>query len=240
MGDQRTAAPSTAQDQSLRSLAEQLKTPLLHISQASQLARGGDSARLNQIELIADSALQFVDSYVLSTQIASGQLALSMEPVTVSSVLQDAAHKLDKIAREYACNIELKLAGKYGPVMTDRRSFESAITALGYSFIEAQAQNTDKKSRLVLSAHRGKGGIVAGAFGELEGLSSAGFRKARALQTTSRQPLPAFGHSASTGVFVADTLFEAMSSELKVTRRGNLTGLAATLSLSPQLELVAT
>jgi hypothetical protein len=222
----------------LRALAEQLKLPLLHISQHVELARMGHETELKHIETVADMALKLVDSYVLSTQLSQGQLQLRLEPVSVSSVLHDAAEKLEGIAREYACELRLDLSGKYGPVMADRKSLEAAITTLGYSFIEAQAQEGVKKPSLVLAAHRSRHGIVTGVYGDHNELTSDMFRRSKVLSGRARQPLPPLGHTPSAGIFVADSLISAMSSGLKVARHSNLTGLAATLLSNPQMTLI--
>lgn len=225
-------------EQLLRALAEQLKLPLLHISQHVELARMGKKAELGHIETIADMALGLVESYVLSSQFSLGQLELHFEPVSVASVLHDAAEKLEGIAREYKCVIDLDIGGKYGPVMADRKGLEAAVTSLGYSFIESQAQHNVKKPRLVLAAHRSGKGIVTGAYGDHGELTSDMFRRAKLLKGNARQPLPPMGHGPSAGVFIADSLLHNMSGGLKVTRFHHLVGLAATLKSNPQLTLV--
>lgn len=225
-------------EQLFRSLAEQLKLPLMHISQAAELARSGGEVNLGHIESIADMALRLVDSYVLSTQLSANQQQMALEPVSISSVLHDAAEKLNTFARQYSCDIELNLAGKYGPIMANRQSLESAITALGYSFIEAQEQQGVGKSRLVLAAHRNEHGIVAGAYGDYGALTTDMFKRAKQLHGKARQPMPGFGHAPSAGIFIADSLCNAMSSKLRVAKHSNLTGLAATFVQTPQMQLV--
>src|SRR5690606_15514127 len=124
------------------------------------------------------------------------------------------------------------------PVMAHPQSLEAAMTALGYSFIEAQYQQGIKKPRIVLAAHRSRTGIVSGAFGNNDELTSDIFRRAKYLRGRARQALPALGHTPGAGVFVSDSLLSAMSSQLKVARHSKLTGLAATLMPNPQLRLV--
>lgn len=222
----------------LRALAEQLKLPLLHISQAVELARMGKKTDLGQIEAVADMGLRLVDSYVMSAQLSDGQLDLNLEPVSVASVLYEAAEKLEGIAREYKCIIDVDLGGRYGPVMADRKGLEAAVTSLGYSFIEAQAQHGVDKPRLVLAARRSGQGIVTGAYGDHKELTSDMFRRAKLMKGRARQPLPPLGHGPSAGIFVAAALLNSMSSGLRVTRFHHLTGLAATLKTNSQMTLV--
>lgn len=230
---------TTEHEELLRSLAEQLKLPLLQISQAVELARLGKQTDLQHIEVVADMALRLVDSYVLSSQLSVGQTQLQMEPVSVASVLHETVENLDKIAKEYECKIELDIGGKYVPVMADKLSLESALTSLGYSFIEAQAQTGVKNSRLVLAAHKSSKGIVAGVYGSHEELTSDMFERAKLMQGRARQPLPPLGHMPSAGIFIAQSLLSNISSGLRVSRHSNLKGLAATLMPSPQLRLVS-
>jgi hypothetical protein len=217
-------------------VTEELKLPLLQIARLSELTAAKPTvADLRAIQETADLALQLLDSYLLSQQLPHQQ-ALQLEPVSVSAVLQDTAHQLHTMARQYGCQLEVSLSGKYGPVMAHKPSLESAIMMLGYTFITSQFAND--KHQLVLGAHRSPRGIVAGIFSEQKDLSSDMFRRARALYGTVRQPLAAVSPSAGAGVFVADSLMQGMDSQLHVARHDNLTGLAATLLQSRQLALV--
>lgn len=222
----------------LQALAEQLKLPLLHISQHVELARLGKELRYDHIETVADMAIHVIDSYLLSRQWSQDQTQLQLEPVSISSVLQTAAERLSKIAREYSCDIELHLSGRYAPVMGHRKSLEAGMVALGYSFIEAQQETEVKKPRLVLGAHKSRWGIVAGTYGSHKDLTTDMFQRAKLLHGRARQSLPTFGHSSSAGIFVADSLFSAMAGKLHVSHHSKLSGLAVTLAPNPQLTLV--
>lgn len=223
-------------DRLLRALAEQLKLPLLQIARLSELAlQNGQTADKANAD-IATMALQLVDSFLLSSQ-QHAQVSLQLEPVSISSVLADAAHQLSNLAKRYDYDLEVSLAGKYAPVMSHQPSLLAAITTLGYSFLET-AWQSDTKHTLVLGAHRSPHGIVAGLFSPEANLSTDMFRRSRALYGTSRQPMQNTLASAGAGVFVADSLFASMATSLKVARHQNMTGLAATLLPSHQLQLI--
>jgi hypothetical protein len=183
-------------------------------------------------------AMQLVDSYLLSTDLY-GQQAMNLEPVTISSVLHDTAHKLRHLAKQYDCELEISLQGKYGPVMAHRESMEAAFTMLGYTFIEAAQPLEGRRKRVVvLAAHRSARGLVAGIFGNNPGLSSDMFRRARALYGTTRQTLPGIHPSSGAGVFIADSLLAPVATPLRVAQHNKLNGLAATLHSSRQMQLV--
>lgn len=229
-------ARTISQERLLQALAEQLKLPLLQIARQAELAQAAPSPQVvTSITQIADMALRLVDSYLLST--SAEQIELQLEPVTLSSVLQDTAQRLDQVARHYQCEIEVHLAGKYEPVMAHRPSLEAAFTTLGYAFIEAQPTENGK-SRLLLAAHRSAKGLVAGVFGDQPGLSSDMYRRARALYGIARQPLTHVSPAAGAGVFIADALLTPLSAPLRVAYHHKLAGLAATLLPSQQLQLI--
>lgn len=224
--------------QLLQALAEQLKLPLLQIARRAELAKlnGDFEQNLDVVELTADSALQLLDSYLLSIRLSR---ITRLEPVSVSAVLNRVAHNLQRVANQYQCELQLHLSGKYEPIMADSAGLEAALNSLGYVFIQAQAGQRSKNPPLVkLAAHRGKQGIVAGMFTETEGLGSEMFRRAHRLAGQSLQPLTDFTAESGAGVFIAESIFKSMSARLRVARHQKLTGLAATLTPSRQLALV--
>ncbi|MEO8784999.1 MAG: hypothetical protein ABI221_01605 [Candidatus Saccharimonadales bacterium] len=229
-------ASTTTSERLLRALAEELKLPLLQIAHQSEAAQGSEAATeaLQAIGLSAAQALWFVDTYLLSQQLQ--QASLNLEPVAVSAVLDDAAHSLSGLAKQYGCHLELQLSGRYGPVMAHRQGLQAAMVGLGTSLIGAgQAQ---PGQRLVLAGHKTRGGVVAGVFSATNNLSQTGFRRGQALYGRAGQPLPEFSSQASAGIFMAAELLSSMQSRLRVAHHHKLTGLAATLLPSYQLALV--
>ncbi len=228
---------SGADERLLRALAEQLKLPLTQIARSAELAASTqDPAALGVIGYIADTALRLVESFLLSSDL-QGQKALELAPVSVSSVLHDTAHRLEPLARQNNCDIEIHLSGKYGPVMAHQESLESALTLLGYSLIEARA-GEGRRHEVVLGAHRSARGLVTGIFDNRPGLSTDIFRRGRALYGDARQAMPVVTGTNGAGIFVADTLMRAMATPLHVARHNKLAGLAVTLHPSQQLQIV--
>ena len=212
----------------LRALTEQLKSPLLQIAYQAELQ---DVQTLPAIGLTAARALQLIDTYILSTQ----QQALPLEPVSVSSVLYDVAQLLDPLARQHNCRLEIAVGGKYGPVMAHQKGLEAALVTIGQSLIEA---DTTAHPRLVLSAYKNRQGIAAGMFGNHPDLTPEAFRRALGLIGNARQPLPTVSPLNGAGLYMAEAIFETMDARLQVTRHHKLTGLAASLVPSAQLQLV--
>lgn len=232
----RLSLDDSAHERLLRALAEQLKLPLLQIAREAEFAVANDDpTSLTSISYTADMALRLVDSYLLSVQL-QGMPALDLEPVSVSAMLQDTAHRLNAFAKLYECDIQVHLSGKYEPVMGHVQSLEAAYATLGYAFIEATPQ--EGKHKIILGAHRSRNGLVAGIFGNHADFSADVFRRGQALFGSVQQPLPGLSASAGAGIFVADSLLKNMETSLKVSRHNSLSGLAATLLPSHQLALV--
>lgn len=244
----------------LVSVAEQLKVPLAIIARQAELstlsagaAGAGAAPALNAATIAtqADAALMLVDSYLLGLELLRTQSQLELEPVSVSSLLVDAAHDLHAFARQYGVSVELETAGKYGPVMSNARGLKAALLSLGFALVEAQsAQLTEtaamlatknaaaKPARVLLAVHRTPHGIVAGMYGTNQLVSAGAWRRAQALCGKARQPFAEFGASSAAGLFVADTILRSMESRLRVGRYLHAGGLAATLQPSQQLQLV--
>lgn len=225
--------------QLLLGLAEQLKLPLLQIARRAELSTFGQDVDLAAIQATADSALRLIDSYVLGVRLAeSGQESLALEPVAVSSVLYDTAHQLSSVAKFYGVHLELDIAGKYAPVLTNRQGLQAALTSLGMSLIEALPALDSKHLTLQLSAHKCRYGIVTGLYSDTESLTMESLRKGNQLLGKSRQPLVGVSHSGGAGVFVADAILQAMHLRLQTTRHNRLYGLGAVLQANNQLQLV--
>jgi hypothetical protein len=224
------------------SIAEQLKLPLTQIARRAELASMDSSADFGNIRVITDSALQLMDSYMMGVGLAlQDQYSLEVEPVSISSILYDTGQQLQNIAKEYGVELELNIAGKYGPVMAHRAGLQSALASLGYALIEAMPAAEGSGStqlRLQLASHRCRYGIVAGLYSDIKGFSAEALRQGRRLHGHTRQPLTKLSHTSGAGVFVADSILNAMHSSLKVSRHHRLHGLGVVLKPTNQLQLV--
>ncbi len=222
----------------LLSVADQLKLPLTNIVRHAELAamdaRHGDwPATHTQAQV----ALTLVDSYLLGLQLLRKQETLELEPVSISSLLVDSAHELESYAKQHGTMLELHVAGRYGPVMAHRAGLRAALLSLGYALIDS-SMGEGKRRALTIATHRTPHGIVAGVYGEFEQLSARAWRTALALSGRAQQPFSEISATGGAGMFVADTIFQAMDTRLRVGRHLNQTGLAVTLQLSQQLSLV--
>jgi C4-dicarboxylate-specific signal transduction histidine kinase len=224
----------------LESVAEQLKLPLMNIARQAELAQLlGEigPAGLSSIQAHAVAALTLVDSYMLGLELARNQETLVLEPVSVSSVLTEAAHALEAFAKQYGVIIELEIGGKYGPVMGNSTGLRAALISLGYELIEAQASHT-RSAHLTLAATRNTRGIAAGIYSEYGELQTEHWRRAIELCGHAKQPFTTLTAGSGAGIFVADTILQAMDTRLRIGHYHKQRGLVADLRQSPQLQLV--
>jgi len=227
-------------DQLLLAVAEQLKLPLLQIARQAELGQlSKNQSDLTSIQTTADMAIQLLDSYLFGARLALEQdYRLSLEPVSVSSVLYDTEQQLSALAKLYGVELELDVDGKFAPVLANRQGLQSALTSLGYALIEALPSLNTKKLTLSLAVHNSRYGVVAGVYSDVEQLTTEALRQGRKLHGHIRQPLATLSPSSGAGVFVADAILQAMDSELRPTRHHNLYGLGAVLRPTPQLQLI--
>lgn len=232
---------SDTQHTLLRSIAEQLKMPMMYIARQSELSQGEETASKDtfiDMQSNADMALRLLDSYILGLELSEKQMSLELEPVSLSSVLYDVAHDLTPLAQQRNTDIELVLAGKYGQVMANTQGLVAAFYSLGSVLSEACAEE-NSRGTLRIAVHRSTRGIVAGMY--LDGKPNLqttihGARKLR--HTFTRQPFSKLTASSGAGIFIADTILSCMDIHLRAGRFHGKHGMAATLQPSRQLQLI--
>jgi len=224
--------------QLLLGVAEELKLPLLQIARQAEQGRLTGQTDLRLIQETADGALRLLDNYALGVRLALDPEHLALESVSVSSVLYNTGQQLDALAKNYGVELELNIAGRFGPVLAHRQGLEAALVSLGAALIEGLPAQDSPQLKLQLATHRSRYGIVAGLYADTKQLSSQALQSGRRLQRRSRQPLVNLSHTSGAGVFVADTILKAMDLHLVASRHHRLYGLGTVLQPNNQLHLV--
>lgn len=237
-------AQTVATDQQERlflSLAEQLSQTFLHLARIAEAAPlAGEDKQAGQWSLVhdvAESAMLLTESYALNARLVQHLLNPQIEPITISSLLYDAAQQLAPLAKRYGIELQIADLPRMSLVMSDRVVLHSALVSLGQVFVAAEAENEVRRP-LQLAAHHSRYGIVAGLYADGSELSTEALRRARSLYGTARQPFARLASGPATGVFIADNLLHAIAAKLHVARYHNRTGLATTLPICNQLQLV--
>jgi len=225
--------------QLLLGIAEELKMPLLQIAREAELSTLHGNTDLKTMQATAQTALHLLDNYVLGVHLALEPQQFPLEAVSVSSVLYDSAQQLDSFAKAYGVNLQLNIAGKYGPVLANRQGLQAALTSLGAALIEAlPALQGPKQLTLQLATHRSRYGVIAGVYADTKQLTNEALQRGRRLQGHSRQPLLSVSQTSGAGIFVADAILHAMDLHLMASRHHRLHGLGTVLQPNNQLRLV--
>jgi hypothetical protein len=222
----------------LWSVAEQLKEPLSVISRRAELVcLTGDYSfdDANGMRIQADIGLALIDSYLLGLDLWQSQSELPLEAVSVSSIMADTTQSLYRYARQMDVTLDMSIEGRFGPVMSNARGLKAAMLSLGCAMVDAAQGSEDR--RLTFAVHRSRQGIAAGMYGLSGQLNSTQWGSSQSLQGKSGQPLPAL-HGSSAGLFVANSILQAMGSQLGVGRRSRQNGLRAEFLPSQQLSLI--
>jgi hypothetical protein len=219
----------------LIALSEDLSLPLLQVKTAFE---AGDTPE--EVLLSVENGLQLIEAYKLTLRANYDIDSLRLEPVAISAVLQDVAHRLTPYAKSYATDLEVDISGGLKPVVTHQPSLQIAIQILSASFIRAQtAQIRQKRYKILLGAHRSTDGVIStGVFSNIQGLSDKTLRTARSLTGQARQPLPPLPPGAASGVLIADMLCSLMWQPLRAAAHRGLHGLVTVIPASKQLQLV--
>lgn len=227
-----TSHDNPTPDVPVKSLAYQLRQPLLQIAQYAQSGPGYEK----EIDAIATTTTKLLDCYVLSNQ--PDQLELSMESVSLGSILQDVLHDLTPIARQHECDIRLQCSGASQLVATHKSYARAAFLSLGYSFIEgALTGEVDTRRTITFALRRSALGQTAGVFSNESTLQPRSLAQMRALAGKAAQQCSALSGSSS-GIIVADTLFRRLNHRLYASRYHKSPGLAASFVKTQQLQLV--
>jgi len=227
----------------LQAVAEELKIPLTKIARYAELTQSdlGSKNIDDYLELInrnTASAIQLIDSYLIGLSLATSNSQLNLSPISVGSVLNDAAHELSPIAKDYNVKMELNVSGRQRLVMSNKAGLKAAFISIGSTFITGQNPNT-KKSIIRLTSFPREHVVVAGVFADHLPLNRSSWKQAQNLIGRSRKPINTLsGGTAGAGLFVADSIIRAMSHELKSSKHQSKPGLAVSLAYSQQLHLV--
>lgn len=219
-----------------RSLADELKLPLMQIARSAELAEPEMAGReLRTIETAAENALRLIDGYLLVTALGKQQ-QLDLAPVSLTATLYDVAQDLYQLSKLYDTTIDIKVLGSMEQVMAHAGALRTALASLTYTFLTGGIKG--RKQTITLLAQHTKQGITAGVLSNYAHLSAEDLQQARELYGKARQPAGGITQNSGVGLYIADNLFAAMESPLKVIKSGRQTGVAGNLLRSQQLALL--
>ena len=221
----------------LYALGEELKLPFMQVARSAEFGRlMNDRDQYRRIEITAEAAIKLLDSYVLSSQFLINQVPLKLNSISLTSTMYDSAQNLRRLTKLYNTEIDIQVEGKCGLVMANKNALEAALTSLAYTFISAN--DFSNKKLITFSARKEHGIVDVGIFSSNSLISKKTLDSARKLYGKARQPASTITHNSGVGLYVADSLFYAMNSELQFSRHKKKSGLIAQLLPSAQLSLL--
>jgi hypothetical protein len=223
--------------QLLSSIAEHVKQPLLYARQAAELAQH-NAADFNPetVKSVANAGLLLVEHYLTWHHSSPGDI--NDEQLGLAALMHDTADRLRVIAKSQQVSLRLGITGKHFPVIADQKLLSSGFSALGLAFIEAANTGNSKEPEVIFGVHRSRWGLVAGVYSKDATIKADSFKRSLSLKGNARQLLPEASYSTMSGVAVADALFEKQAFRLRPSVHKGMTGLAVTLTPSPQLSLL--
>ncbi len=213
-----------------KALAEQLKLSLVQIIRQNQVSEMPDLI----VTTTASMGLKFIDGFLLSSE-NFDQKSLLFEPVSIGSVIYQAASDVAPYAEMYGCKLRIDMPKKLQPVMTSRESLRLALSSMVSAFAEA---NQAHDSEIVITAYKSSEGIVTGVYSEQMDISAEDLMRALSLKGSSRQPLSQVSASPSVGVFIANAILTKIAAPITASKHNHLKGLSTILLPSRQLKLM--
>ncbi len=215
-------------------LAHDLKTPLVRIAYMAEAAQQNSAA---DIHAAARHAIDMLDAYTLS--ITSNQTSLDLQPISPNAVVADAAYNLSQHAKQFVCNVHIAAPKKHPAVLAHRQVITTALTLMGRAFIESQQPTDTHAKSITLAAYATKNGVALGVFAQMPQKISYQFvAQAKANVGKALRPFVGMAAGSASQLFIADQLAQAMQTNIRSARRGQLQGLAFDMQLTNQLTLV--
>lgn len=206
-------------------LGEEVKQPLIAISQLSELKDKGEL-----INVQAKKALRTIDNILLFNRINSGQTALSLEPVHVGSTIADVAYDMEPLMRQAGCQTEIRIQKSLSPIDVDRQVFRGAVQGLWQALLSTMPSNSNVRC----TAQKTSDGVRLSLTSRDAVVENLSLKNAN---YNSLQPITAIAGPAS-DLLAARGMFSVLGGELTKTEGTRLSGFGVTLKTSQQLQML--
>jgi signal transduction histidine kinase len=244
----------------LRMIIDQLRRPLLAISNESELlktalyTRSKSAPRLSgskkdnlvnkteNLNALVRNSLDLIDSFIWSySKQGQGALGVEVEPVVLSSVFAEVANELEPYASLYDCVIEVRSPASIQPVIANKDNLKSVLKLISSSLIEDTQSNESEDSgrRIVLATKKSANDVEVGVFSPSLKLTNQELNRARSLVGKASQLMPGSLSSVGVNVMLAEMLeVDASEAQFVLSNYRGYTGFSKKLIKSKQLMLV--
>ena len=223
----------------LRTVGNELKLPLMHISNAASLLGDGAqsqaerSKHYEQLELSSRRMMQIIDSVLFAGQIETHQTSLQLEPTNVASVVHEVITETRELARRYGKRVDLRITQELSPAAVDPVALRHSL----YGLLDMLIRSTESNNVLILIHHQSDSVMITlrdnGPAVSMKQIQVAFKRLGKAARPIKQLP-------STTGMafYVAYSLSRAMGGDLSIKQAGEERRLSIKLPLSQQMELM--
>ena len=131
----------------LKSIAEELRLPLVQISRLAELSQASKydfASNIRSIESSADLAIQLLESFILGVEFSDRQREIELSPITIGAVMNDVAHQLHRLASQNDYDIELSIKSAH-PIMGNYEAIKMAYLNIAHTIITGDNSSDGKK-----------------------------------------------------------------------------------------------
>ena len=223
----------------LRTVGNELKLPLMHISNAASLLQDENitdeqrKSQAGQLELSSRRMLQIIDSVLFAGQVETQQTVLDLKPTNVASVVHSVVVECRETALKYNKEVSLRITQELAPAAVDPTALRHSL----FGLIDMLIRSADSDRILLLIHHQSDSVMITlkdnGPAISMKQIQSAFKRLGKASKPVKQLP-------STTGMafYVAFSLSRAMGGDLTIKQSGMERRLSLKLPLSQQMELV--
>ncbi len=221
-------------DKAFIALAEQLKLPLLQIAYLAESSQGNEPSTPIEIKGISYRALSLIDGYLQAR--TQAQTALNLTTIDSGSVFYDVVSDLKPFASSRGFDISINKNSKQ-LITAHVKSLRTMLLLTGIYMIESADREQSGSRKLVLGAHRVRGGVVVGVFSGGVTIGQQMINILKKLQGQAHQILPMVNSDGGMGLVIADELGKQMNTSLRAYKHNSLQGIGSILPISHQLDM---
>lgn len=223
----------------LRTVGNELKLPLMHISNAASLLQQNGDVHINreqhiaQLEMSSRRMLHIIDSLLFAGQIETKQTMLKLEPTNVASVVHTVMQESRVLAARYNKQLSLRISQEIAPAAVDPRALYHSLYGLLDTLIRS-AEST----KIVILIHHQADSIMITLRDNGPAISLRQIQVAFSRLGKTAQPIKQLPSTTGMAFYVAYSLSRAMGGDLVIKQSGDERRMSITLPLSQQMELV--
>ncbi len=223
----------------LRSVGNELKLPLMQISNAASMLADGDYEeherveQYEQLELSSRHMLHIIDSVLFAGQVDTRQTMLRLEPTNVASVVHSVVQECRELAKKYEKRLTMRITQELSPAAVDPVALRHSL----FGLIDMLVRSTESDYVEVLIHHQTDSVMITlrdnGPPISIKQIQSAFKRLGKATRPVKQLP-----NTTGMAFYVAFSLSRAMGGDLTIKRTGGERRLSLSLPLSQQMELM--